>query len=444
MKLGRQRREATRLVGGLLAGLVGLQPWLGRAQYVPNYFPSGVPGFDQELGVTVVTRVRPLYEQPGIRVGSFIISPNLDESVGYNSNVLGFERGPGSPVIETNPRVTINSDWARNAFGASLSVDDLRYPEASNQDQTNWNATIGGAYTIGRSNLALAYGHLSVHENATEIGAPPSTTPIPYTLDDWRSDYTFDLGRVKITPNGEFSLFRFGEASILGVPSNESFLNSNVLQGGAAARYEMSEQRSLLLVLQGIDSDFINNVANMPSLSSTSGLAMGGIDYQYDGLWRYQLLGGLEVRQFAAAQFKTRMAPIAKGTIIWTPTGLTTVTATLLRTIDSPTQEASSGFIYNTAELRVDHEYRRNLLLNGETGIGVAEYLQNGSTQTQFHGSAGITWLLNRNMRLTGQYTFTKQTGGGTSVGIGPPVVNTLLNGRYTQSLFLLTFHVGI
>lgn len=432
------------MAAGLLVGLVGLQPRPGRAQYVPNYFPSGVPGFNEELGVTVVTRVRPLYEQPGIPVGSFIIHPNLDESVGYNSNVFGVQGGPSSPVIETNPSVTINSDWGRNAIGASLSVDDLRYPDAPNQDQTNWNVAIGGTYTIGRGDLALAYGHLSLHENATDIGAPPATTPIPYTDDDWRGEYTFDLGRLKITPNGEFSMYRYGEAAILGVPSNQSFLDSNVLQGGTAVRYELSDQRSLLLVLQGIDSDFINNVAKMPLLSSTSELAMGGIDYQYDGVWRYQLLGGFEVRQFAAAQFKTRVAPIAKGTIIWTPTGLTTVTGTLLRTIDSPTQEASSGFTYSSAELRVDHEYRRNVLLNAEAGIRLAEYLQNGSTQTQFYGSAGISWLLNRNMRLTGQYTFTKQTGGGTSEAIGPPGINTLVNGKYTQSLFLVTLHLGI
>lgn len=431
---------------GLLAGVGALFPGAAQAQYVPNYFPVGVPGYNQELGVNVVTRVRPLYEQPGVHAGSFIIRPNLDESAGYNTNVLGFRGGPGSPVFETNPSVSINSDWGRNALGANFSVDDLRYPDTPSQNQTNWTAAIGGGYTIGRSNLNVAYGHFSLHESATDIGAPPATTPIPYTLDDFRSDYTFDLGRLKITPNVEYSMYRYGSANILGVPSNQSFRDANVVQGGAAFRYELSNQRSLLMVLQGINSDFINQTPNTPSQSSTSGLAMAGLDYQYNGVWRYQLLAGFEVRDFAAAQFKTRIAPIAKAAAIWTPTGLTTVTGSLLRTIDDPTQQGNSGFTFTSAELRVDHEYRRNVLLNAETGVRLAEYFQNGGTQTQYYASAGVSWLINRHMRLTGQYTFTTQSGGGTVTPVGGASgVNTLINSSaYNQNLFLVTLHLGL
>ena len=444
MITGRQCQVATGAAAGLLAGLLALRPCPVRAQYIPNYFPSGVPGYNEELGVNVVTRLHPLYEQPGIQAGDFVIRPNLDESAGYNSNVLGLQHGPGSPVFETNPSVTINSDWGRNALGASFSVDNLLYPNTPSQNQTDWTAVLGGAYTIGRSDLTLAYGHYSLHEDATDIGAPPATSPIPFTLDDVRSAYTFDLGRLKITPNAEFSAYRYGSATILGVPSDQSFRNADIVQGGTALKYELSDQGSLLLVLQAIDSDFINQTASFPSLSSTSELAMGGIDYQYNGVWRYQLLAGFEVREFTASQFKTRTAPIAKGAVIWTPTGLTTVTGSVLRTLDEPEQEGNAGFTYDAAELRVDHEYRRNVLLNAETGIRAAEYLQNGGTQTQYYGSAGVSWLLNRNMRLSAQYTFTKQTGGGEVASIGTPSLNTLTNGKYSQSLIMVTLHLGL
>lgn len=429
---------------GLLAGVAALMPCAARAQYMPSYFPTGVPGYNQELGVNVVTRVRPLYEQPGVHAGSFIIRPNIDESVGYNTNVFGFRGGPGSPVIQSDASVAIDSNWTRNALGASFSVDDQRYPDTPKQNQTNWTAAIGGGYTIGRSNLDVAYGHFSRHENATDIGAPPATNPIPYTLDDFRTDYTFDLGRLKITPNAEFSIYRYGSTTILGVQSNQNFRDANVLQGGTAFRYELSEQRALLLVLQGINSNFVNKAPNTPSLSSNSGLAMGGLDYQYNGVWRYQLLAGVEVRSFAAAQFKTRIAPIAKAAVIWTPTGLTTLTGTVIRTIDDASQQGTSGFTYTAAELRVDHEYRRNVLFNAETGVRLAEFLQNGGTQTQYYASAGVSWLMNRNMRLTGQYTFTTQSGTGNVTPVGATGVNTLVNGSYTQNLFLLTLHLGL
>ena len=201
--------------------------------------------------------------------------------------------------------------------------------------------------------------------------------------------------------------------------------------------------------MQAIDSHYINPQAGQPSLNSTSELALAGIDYQYSGLWRYQFLAGVEVRQFAASQFSTRVAPIAKATVIWTPTGLTTVTGSLLRTLDEPIEEGTSGFTYDQAEIRTDHELLRNVLLNGEIGTRIAEYQQGGGTQAQYYASAGATWLLNRRMRLGAQYTFTRQDSSGGSQSNTPatPVASgfgTLFNGSYSQNLFMVTLHVGL
>jgi hypothetical protein len=421
----------------------GLLHWpLAYAQYVPNYFPAGVPGFDQELGVTVVQRVRPLYEESGLRAGSFIVHADLDQTVGYNSNVFGYAGAAGSPTIETAPSLSINSDWSRNALGASISMDDYRYLGASSQNVTSWNAALGGAITIGRSDLAVAYSHASLSESPTDIGAPPSATPIPYTIDDFRTDTTIDLGRIQITPNFDYSLYRYGTAAVIGQPSNQSFRDSNVARGGAAVRYQLSDQRSLLVVMQAIDSDFINPQPDTPSLSSTSALVMGGLDYQYDGLWRYQVLAGMEVRNFAASGFATRAAPIAKATVIWTPSGLTTVTGTVLRTLDDPVEEGSSGFTYSSAQLRVDHEYRRNILLNGEIGVRLVNYLQSSGNQTQPYVSVGATWLMNEHMHLTGQYTYTNESASGSTVNAA---TNTaLFSGNYNQSLVTLNLHLAL
>ncbi len=415
-----------------------LAPTNARAQYVPNYFSPGVPGYGEQMGVTVVTRVRPLYEQPGVRFGDWIIHPNLDESTGYNSNVLGLQGGPSSWVVETNPSLQINSDWSRDSLGAAFSADNLQYPGSPNQDETNWQAAIGGGYTIGRSDLQLAYAHLALHELPTDIGAPPSSTPLPYSVDDVRSDYTFDFGRLKITPNLEYQHWQFGSTTISGVTSDQAFRNRGVYQAGSAFRYELSGTTSLLLVTQAVSSQFVKQQPGLPSLSSNGGLVLTGIDYQYTGPWRYQLLVGAAVRSFTASQFKTQASPIAQATVIWTPTGLTTVTGSVLRTIEDPTVEATSGFNYTTAQLRVDHEYLRNVLLDVEGGVENADYFQ-GGTQTVYYGGGGATWLLNRWLRLSAHYQFTR--GQGTQ---STTTATVLTSSPYSQNLILFGLHVGL
>jgi hypothetical protein len=432
---------------GLLLGAAafgaGVLPRCAYAQYVPGNFPTGVPGYDEEQGVTVVSRLRPLYEQRGIRIGDFIVKPSLDQSFGYNSNVLGLAGGRGSPVIETNPSVAVNSDWGRDSLGANVSVDNYRYPGSPAENATDWTAALGGGYTIGRDDLTLSYAHLKLHENPSTIGAPQTTTPIPFTVDDMRASYRLRLGRLDITPNVDVSLFRYGNATLAGSTSDQSFRDAREVRAGTAFRYALTDLTSLLFTVEGIDSHFPNRQPGAPSQSSTSVLAMGGIDYQYDGVWRYQMLLGAEMRHFESAQFKTQVAPIARAAVIWTPTEMTTVTATLLRTIEDPTQIGTSGYTYTTTALRIDHEYLRNVLLNAQAGIGRVAYLQNGGTQTAYYGGAGVTWLINHRMSLTAQYTYTTQTNlpGESS---GAQAIGTVVTAGSRQHLLLVTVHFGL
>lgn len=422
----------------------GLAPRWAYAQYVPGEFPTGVPGYGEELGVTVVSRVRPLYVERGVRFGDLLLHADLNESAGYNSNIVGLHGGKGGPVIETNPSLELNSDWSRDAVGASISADNYQYPSDTSQDRTDWTAALGGGYTIGRSNLTLSYAHLQLFESPAFVGSPASTAPITFTVDDTRIAYPIELSRLVITPNFETSLWRYGQATIGGVTENQSFRDANEYRGGAAFKYALTGGTSLILTVQGIRSDFIRNQPGLPTQSSTSELALGGIDYQYDGIWRYQALVGVEVREFDAPQFHTQTAPIARAAVIWTPTGLTTVTATLLRAIEDPTVADTSGYTYTATELRVDHEYAQNLLLHVRGGAELAGYLQNGGTQSAVYAGAGVTWLINRHMRLSAAYTYTTQNNFSSQVPIDGGLAVTALTPGYNQNLFLVTLHLGL
>lgn len=418
-------------------------PGPARAQYAPNLFPAGVPGYGEELGVTVVSRLHPLYAEEGVHVGAFTLRLNLDESVGYNSNVLGLSDGKGSTVVRTSPSVSIHSDWSRNALGMSFGVDDYRYPGLTTQNHTDWTAAIGGGYTIGQTNLTIAYAHLSRHENATSIGAPASTTPIPYTIDDMRIAYPFRLGALTITPNFESSLWRYGNAVIGGTVTDQGFRNSNQYRGGVAFDYALWHGTSAVVTLQAIRSAYVTQPAGAPSLSSTSGIILGGIDYQYDGVWRYQALAGVEVRAFDAVAFSTKVAPIARGTVIWTPTGLTTITASVLRAIEDPTTAGNSGYAYNSASVRIDHEYQPNLLLHAQIGGELISYLQGGGTQRAITAGLGASWLINRHMRLSADYAYTTRNDFSSAPVNGGPVTPALQTG-FDQNLFLVSMHFGL
>lgn len=429
---------------GLLAILAGIIACASpaRAQYVQTYLSRGVPGYGTERGVTVLSRERPSFQAEGVRVGSFMVRPMLGEATGYDSNVSG--TGQGSWLLHTAPAVTVQSDWGRDRLGAALSLDSHLVLGQPRQSRTDWTATIGGGKTIERNNLNLGYSHLSLHQASTELGSVASDTPVAFQVDDVRSDYTVDLGRLSFTPNVDFRYFTFAGTTVHGAPVPQSYRDRLVSQAGVTLRYSLSEQRNLLFVLTGLDSHYTKPQRGQPSNNSRSVLVLAGIDYLADGLFRYQLLAGGEVRIFAASAYGTQAAPIIEARAIWTPTGLTTVTGSVSREIEDPSAEGTGGYTYSIARIVIDHEYRRDLLLQGRGGVQVAQYLHGGGIQTSFSFGAGATWLVNRNLRASLEYDFTDRSGSGSSSARGTQTLNGLSSGAYSRDLVLLALRLAL
>ncbi len=453
------RRRLSWFGVGLLA--LGVSPG-ARAQYVESYFPTGVPGFDRDQGVTVLSRLRPLYQEPGVRLGAYTVNAHLDESVGYDSNILGINNGPSGGFVKTSPSISANSNWSRDRLGISVSTDNYTYFSAPQLNYTNYNVSVGGGYTIGRHDLNVGYSHFRQNELGTDIGAVATTTPLPYDVDAVRADYTFEAGRFSFVPNVDVRLFQFGNAAIVGQPSNQSFRDRTVVLGGVTTRYELSDQRSILVVLQGINSHYVRPQAQQISNNSKSVLLLAGLDYQATGLWRYRLLGGVEVRAFESSQYGTRTAPIAEANVIYTPTGLTTLTGYVRRQIEDVQSEGTAGYTFTTTGLVVDHELKRNILVQGRGSFQAAEYFQSTGTTTSYSLGGGVNWLVNRRVRLSADYDFTQQSGPGNATVVGTQVVNTplsptqqagtpfgqqlntLTTGNYNRNVLLFGLHLAL
>ncbi len=432
----------------LALGLWAARPEATRAQFIGEYLPGGTSGHQQEPGVTVASRLRPLYQPLGVRIGDFFLHSQLTEATGFNSNVAGLTGSPGSWFGRTGGSVAINSDWSRDQLGAALSVDDAHFLSTPRQDYTDWTASLGGAMTLGRQSLALTYTHLSLHEDPTQIGSVLSSTPIPYQVEDLRSSYTFDRGRVSVTPRIDVQLYRFGDATLLGSPVSQQDENRVVLNAGLETRYALTDLSRLVFVIEGIDSQYTDEPAYQPTDSSRSALVLGGIDYGEDGLWRYRVLLGVETRDFAAPQYASHTAPIVEANVVWTPTGMTTVSATLSRTIEDPAAAGTGGYTDTRGRLVIDHEWWRNVLLQAHVGFETADYLQGGATQRNVSLGTGIHWLLDRHWRLGLDYAFVAQSGAAANVNFNVPTGKSapgnLHAPDFNRSVILFTLRVSL
>ncbi len=389
-----------------------------------------------------MSRPREDYAPTGVRVGAFTINPVVTEAVGYNSNVNGLSSSGGSPTLETTAAVNAASNWSRDSLGAFLSVDDIRYLSNSAQDQTDWTASVFGSYDIGADKLSGSYTHLNLNETASDIGAVLVATPLAYNVDDFRTSYdSAEHGRFSFIPDVDITTYRFSNMLNAGV--SENFRNREVYQGELTTRYELAPLRNLVLVVRGTHINYDNFNEAVGTRDSNGGTVLFGLDYSAAGLFRYQALVGYQVRQYVGSTFKNLSEPIAEAAVTWTPTLLTTVTVRVLRDIEDAADDSIAGYTYTTGRISVDHEYRRNILLNGHVQLQNADYgsqalagvattaLQSAGTQTIYNAGVGATWLLNRRIELTATYDYNNRHGSG-------------VGGNYTDNIAIasITFHL--
>jgi len=80
----------------------------------------------------------------------------------------------------------------------------------------------------------------------------------------------------------------------------------------------------------------------------------------------------------------------------------------LVRAIEESTQAGASSFFSTNFRLTVDHELRRNVLLNGYGSYQWDAYRGIARVDQWFRAGVGATVLVNRNANIFGGYEFTR------------------------------------
>jgi hypothetical protein len=414
-----------------------------QAQLLDQLISTDIPGVADEAGVTVLSRSRPEYDSLGVRVGSFTIRPQLQESGGYDDNVLGTRVGAGSAFVETNARVGVDYDSALAKANAFVSVDDMRYLSESRQSYTNWTAHLAGSYVFGDDLLTASYDHFNLNQSALSLDAPQLDAPLEYRVNILRIAYKAVFNRVFVQPALSLASYDYDNGTVAGAPYLQNYRNRLVGTPSVTVGYELAPRRNLVVVLRDAAGDYSTAEPGFAKRNFNDKSILGGIDFDADGVWRYRVLVGYESRSFSSSQYKTIQAPIVEGAVIWSPTGLTTVTLLATRHIQDSADETIAAFTETGVRLQVDHEYRRDVLLQAYGAAYEDDYTQGLGSQNLYRLGASATWLLNRNMSLVGAYDFAiRRSGGGASQNL--VFGQQSLGQNYTDNRFVLTLRLAL
>jgi hypothetical protein len=397
----------TQAPAGVLAliAMAALAPCPARAQLLGQYFPVGIPGHESWVSAAAADRPRTAYDTLGIRAGTFVVRPSLSETFGYDSNVADTPRAVGSAVAETQGRLAAAADWSRDALNAEIGFDDVRYPSDTGASRTDWTAALGAVRDIGRDRASLAYTHVTATATPTQIGTTAGPAVV-LALDTMRAGYAASLGRLVLEPAFEADFYRYTHGA--GDPQAS---DRDIFAGSLTGSYAVAPGRSLVLVANAAHAGFTDRIAGLPAADYDDASLVGGIDWG-GALLRARATLGYETRSYGDARLPGTAAPLAEVDAIWTPTRLTTVTGQISHSLqDAVAAGGAENFAYTVARLAVDHDYARNLLVQGFAQWQTAAYQDRG-TQRVVSGGASVTWRLTRKLSVIGRVSYARSTDG--------------------------------
>ena len=430
-----------------LPALALILPTGARAQLLSRYLPQSVPGYEQDPVQAVMQNGGPDYSPVGWHLSDFVVRPTIDETFGYDQNPLGLSDGKSSVKVDSAAAVTANSDWARDSLGVALSFDDLEFPDLPIANQRTDSEFVGGRIDWGRDSIDLSAGHVDSDLGPTDVFTAGLASPVPYQSNDIRAAYNWTFNRVTVSPSLDFTTYRFGTANGTLAPVNDTSLDKDQIAGGATASYEFSPGRSVVVVWQETQAIFQHRGAGQINPNYLDSLILAGLDYDTQALFRYDFLVGYERRDFSGA-ISNLSQPVVEASVTFLPSGLTTFKAVAIRHLSDAGYNVAENLTYDEGVLRVDHAYRRNILLNARIDAAYTDANAGNAAHFQLSAGAGATWLISRKLRLSLDYNFShgsSSSANDATVSILPTsVLNQQINNNYSASAITISAHIQL
>ena len=354
------------------------------------------------------------YAATGIKVGSFLLRPTLEQGVTVTSNADSSSGGKSAVLSETALRFSAASDWRENS--AVIDGYGNFRNTISGQKINEGRGRIEGTLNVDLDNELRAIAKLG-YEIAPESASSPdaiagvTAQPIRQTVDGSLA-VKKDVGKLRFALTGAVSHDIYGDAkltdgTVLSQKDRDSTLYTATLRTG----YEISPAITPFAEVEvGRRAYDLRVDSSGFERSSTRLGARAGVEVdmgeklagEFSAGWLREAIDDnrLEANSGASVNADLKWSP-ERGTII----GLTAQTM-----IEDTTTANESGDLLYSGRLTGERQIRADLTGNAALGLDWRDYTGSDGHDLTLSAEAGLTWWLNRYVGLTSRARTEKLT----------------------------------
>ncbi|MER8828148.1 outer membrane beta-barrel protein [Mesorhizobium sp. M0938] len=350
----------------------------------------------------------------GIKLGSFVIRPTLEQGLTASSNADSSAGGEPALLSETTLRFNAISDWRENSavidgygtFLKTISGDEIQ----------ELRGRVDGTLNVDLDNELRAMAKLG-YEAAPESASSPVVIegtieqPVRQTIDGSLA-VEKDAGKMRFALTGAVERDIYGDAKLsTGGTVSQKARNSTLYTATLRTGYEISPAITPFTEVeigrrvydQRVDPNGFERSSTRLGVRAGAELDLGEkLAGEFSAGW---LREAIDDDQLSAISGATVNADLK-----WSPERGTTIGLTGQTTVEGTTTPNESGDILYSGRLTGEREIRANLTGNAALGVDWRDYIGSDGHDLTLSAEAGLTWWLNRYAGLTTRARTEKQT----------------------------------
>jgi hypothetical protein len=402
---------------------------------VPPAPPKAQPD-EVSRGDTVLSRQRPDYDPIGQRVGGFILYSDLDVQETYNSNVFYTpSNDKGDFVTAINPSVDLKSNWNQHALNFHGDLDEVIY---SKYNQNNFfDYTLGSDGRLDVYHDARIYGGVGYAVRHLPLYSPNNIantqSPVQYSDTSANLAGEKEFNRLSFRLDTNYDRYEYKDAVLTaaggGGVSRQSLENYDEEKIGLKTGYEFVPGRQVYLLTAGDFRNYDNSSDLFGFNRTSSGYTVAvGAKYDLTGVTFIDGYIGYRHQSYDDARLPAMDGPAAGLQVTWNVTRLTTVTGSVTRDIQETILAGASGYFATLAQVKVDHELLRNLLLNVSVGFENDNFTGISRNDDYYLAGFGAKYLINHNFWASAGYNFAHRDSDVAGTNFDDHIVNIRLS----------------
>lgn len=350
----------------------------------------------------------------GIRAGSFIFTPVLRISEGYDSNIFEDNFDPtGSFITTVRPSLGLESDFSRHRLEANIGFGQEFFHQSS--DDNAYTAFVNTEAIFDVTRRLRVQGAIGYRRAVEQRGSDEIGTAIAGPV--YSDRYDSEL-RVQYLP-GDFRIEPFVAAAMRdfidrGEIVDQDDRDRRTIEGGLELGYRLAPGYEAFLRASYFDTDFQQAVDSAGDNRDSAGVkTLAGVQLKLSRLITGRVGLGFTFASFDDPTFQSTTDFTADIGLTWTPRRRWRLSLNASRDVEPTNVAGASDKVETAVALSARYEIIRNLGGFLRTGLNRSEFnaSANGTdrTDTGYFAGFGVDWAVTRRASLRWAYNFQRE-----------------------------------